>query len=96
MSAPIFLRIALAALGLTLSWPSAGLAEGKPEAPSIPFDQLGAEAQKQYKGGGIGIVAADEGAVLRGLEGETHQEGLWLTSEAEASAAQAGFPEAMA
>lgn len=64
----------------------AGLAQSQEAAPSkvIPFDQLGAEAQKQYSGDGIGITPTNQGARLRAamqdLEAEATAEGLWLTS----------------
>ena len=66
-------------------------AEAPPAAAvSIPLEQLGAEAQKQYKGDGIGIVATPEGALikaqLQALEGEATPEGLWLRSTAEEGA----------
>lgn len=57
------------------------------------FDQLGAEAQKQYSGVGIAITTTADGATLRAafqkLEGQATCEGPWLTSTAEAT----GTPE---
>ena len=62
-------------------------------AKSIPFGQLGAEAQKQYSGDGIGITPTAGGARLRAafqkLEGQATAEGLWLESTAEGN----GQPE---
>ena len=59
-------------------------------AATIPFDRLGAEAQKQYSGDGISITPMAEGARLRAvfqkLEGQATREGLWLTSMAEEDA----------
>lgn len=56
-------------------------------ANSIPFEQLGAEAQKQYSGDGIGITPTKDGATLKAvfqrLQGQATVEGLWLTSTAE-------------
>ncbi len=56
----------------------------------IPFDQLGAEAQKQYAGDGISITPTAGGARLRAImqriEGEATAEGLWLSSTAEEDA----------
>lgn len=66
-----FLRIALAALGLFFSWPVVAFAEGKPAAGSITFDQVGAEAQKQYKGGAIGVVVAGDGMSFENFERPT-------------------------
>ncbi len=54
---------------------------------SIPFEQLGAEAQKQYSGDGISVIPTKSGARLRAvmqdLEAEATPEGLWLTSTAD-------------
>ena len=70
-------------------------ASPKPIAPadkpakSIPCDQLGTEAQKQYSGDGIAITPIADGATLHAafqkLEGQATREGLWLTSTAEAT-----------
>lgn len=53
----------------------------------IPLDQIGAEAQKQYKGDEISIVPTADGALLRtvmqDLAGEARPDGLWLTSTAD-------------
>jgi hypothetical protein len=59
-----------------------------PLAPrSIPLEQLGAEAQKQYGGGDISITPIPGGAKLRAmmqdLEAEANSEGLWLISTAD-------------
>lgn len=57
------------------------------QTKSIPFDQLGTEAQKQYKGDGIAIIPTSEGArlrtVMQDLEAMVTSEGLWLTSTAD-------------
>jgi hypothetical protein len=59
-----------------------------PPSKSIPLDQLGAEAQKQYSGDGISIQPTANGGLLRAifqkLEAEATCEGLWLTSTASA------------
>ena len=51
---------------------------------NIPFDQLGAEAQKQYTGDGIRITTTPNGARLQAamqdLEAEATAQGLWLKS----------------
>ncbi len=66
--------------------------EGTPAPPSqsIPFDQLGAEAQKQYSGDGISITPTADGAKLRAimqdLEAQATPEGMWLTSTADEDA----------
>ena len=53
---------------------------------AIPFAQLGAAAQKQYSGDGIGILPTKDGATIRAafqrLEGQVTAEGLWLISTA--------------
>lgn len=60
-----------------------------PEQPtqSIPMDQLGAAAQKQYTGDGIAVTPTADGARLRAafqkLEAHATSEGLWLESTAE-------------
>jgi hypothetical protein len=63
-----------------LSTPSAGNTAAK----SIPFDRLGAEAQKQYSGDGVGITPTADGARLRAafqdLAAEASPDGLWLES----------------
>jgi hypothetical protein len=59
-----------------------------PEQPtqSIPMDQLGAAAQKQYSGDGIAITPTADGARLSAafqkLAGRATAEGLWLESTA--------------
>jgi hypothetical protein len=57
---------------------------------SIPFDQLGAEAQKQYSGDGIRIIPTKDGAklkaIMQDLEAEATPEGLWITSTADEDA----------
>jgi len=54
---------------------------------SIPFSQLGDEAQKHFKGAGIDIKPTQKGAklqaIMQDLEAEATPEGLWLTSTAE-------------
>ena len=54
---------------------------------SIPLDQLGVEAQKQYSGDGIDVTPTVDGARLRAvfqkLEGQATPEGMWLESTAE-------------
>jgi hypothetical protein len=56
---------------------------------AIPLDQIGATAEKQYRGEGLGVRPAPEGALLRcvfqKLEGQVTREGLWLASTAEES-----------
>ncbi len=56
-------------------------------AASIPFDQLGAEAQKQYDGDGLAIVSTAEGVELRSvfqdLTGLVTERGLQLHSVAD-------------
>lgn len=83
-------------LSLPLWWAAGGgrapatasptAAETAPQR-SIPFDQLGAEAQKQYSGDGISIIPTPGGAQLRAamqaLQGHATPEGLWLTSTAQ-------------
>ncbi|MDZ4289951.1 MAG: hypothetical protein U0984_18440, partial [Prosthecobacter sp.] len=70
-----------AAVGSAVSpWAKAADTAGK----SIPFDQLGTEAQKQYQGDGIAITPTPGGARLRAafqkLEAEATPKGLWLKS----------------
>lgn len=54
---------------------------------TIDLDQLGTEAQKQYRGEDIGIFPVNDGALLRtvmqDLAGEVTTEGLWLSSTAD-------------
>src|SRR2546427_8862901 len=56
---------------------------------AIPPDQIGATAQKQYKGDGLSVWATDRGARLRcsfqSMEGEIMSKGLWLSFTAEGS-----------
>ncbi|MEK0448207.1 MAG: hypothetical protein RL088_475, partial [Verrucomicrobiota bacterium] len=63
---------------------------GAEQAKPIPFDQLGAEAQKKYTGDGISIAPTAGGARLRAimqrLEGDATTGGLWLTSTADEDA----------
>ena len=71
-----------------VSWSAAQAQSQAPaSAKAIPFAQLGAEAQKQYSGDGIGITPTQYGAILKAafqrLEGRATAEGLWLTSTAE-------------
>jgi len=55
----------------------------------IPFDQIGAAAEKQYHGDGLSVSATEDGARLRcvfqKLEGLATTQGLWLTSTEDAS-----------
>ena len=57
---------------------------------SIPFDQLGAEAGKDYKGAGLAITPSDGEASLRcdfqKLRGNLTSEGLWLESTGQEAA----------
>ena len=59
---------------------------------SIPMDQLGAVAGKQYQGDGLSVSATPDGARLRcafqRLEGQVTREGLWLRSAADGSAGE--------
>ena len=79
------MALALAALAL-----GATPVRAEEQAKAIPFDQLGAEAQKQYAGDGIGITPTAGGARLRAImqriEGEATAEGLWLSSTADEDA----------
>ena len=54
---------------------------------SIPIDQLGTVARKQYHGDGLSVTATQGGArmtcVFQKLEGEATTEGLWLRSTGE-------------
>lgn len=54
---------------------------------AIPFDQIGAQAQKQYQGDGIAILPSPTGAFLRAatqdLEAHAGSDGLWLTSRSD-------------
>lgn len=54
------------------------------EQKSYPVEHLGAEAQRQYAGDGIGISATPGGALLRAdfqkLEGHATADGLWMKS----------------
>jgi hypothetical protein len=56
------------------------------QSEPIPFDQVGAAAEKQYSGDGLSVVAAADGARLRSvfqkIEAEATREGLWITSTA--------------
>ncbi|MBK8037608.1 MAG: choice-of-anchor D domain-containing protein [Verrucomicrobiaceae bacterium] len=57
---------------------------------SIPWGQLGVEAQKKYTGDGIATLPTEYGAklkaVMQDLEGDVTNEGLWLTSSADEDA----------
>ncbi len=82
----------LASFGLWLSLLQGGQALAAPDgdqAKPIPFDQLGAAAEKQYQGDGLAVSATDFGASLRcvfqKIEGQVTREGLWLSSTAEKS-----------
>ncbi len=78
------------ALLVVPSWAQSIITPAAQPAAAIPFDQLGAAAQKQYAGDGISITPTADGARLRAvfqkLEGEATREGLWLTSTAEEDA----------
>jgi hypothetical protein len=73
--------------------PLAGRGEATSAEQSIRFENLGAEAQKQYSGDGLSITPTAGGARLRAvfqrLEGEATNEGLWLASTADEDAARA-------
>ena len=79
----IIIPLAFALSGLALS------AAGESNK-TIPFDQLGAEVEKQGAGDGAAIVPTDGGAKLKSamqdLEAEATREGLWLTSTADEDA----------
>ena len=53
----------------------------------IPFERIGAVADKQYSGPGLAVVSSPEGAqlqcVFQRLNGRVTAEGLWLTSMAD-------------
>ena len=57
---------------------------GSTSPVSIPFDQLGAAAGKQYSGDGLAVVSRSDGALLRcvfqRLSAQATAEGLWITS----------------
>ncbi len=85
---PIVLRNLIPLLGVLVWISGGGLARATndllvPSEP-IPFDQIGATAQKQYAGDAISITATQSGARLRtgfqSLEAEATSEGLWLKS----------------
>ena len=54
---------------------------------TIPLDQIGAVAEKQYSGNGLSVAVTPDGARLRcmfqRMEGRATKEGLWLTSTAD-------------
>ena len=56
---------------------------------SIPFDQIGALAGKQYSGDGLAVTATAAGARLKcafqRLDARATTEGLWLSSETDAA-----------
>ena len=53
---------------LLVCFQTSGLIAAEPGANvAIPFDQLGAEAQKSYKGDGIGIMPTADGARLKAV-----------------------------
>lgn len=60
--------------------------------PSIPLEQLGTVAGKQYHGEGLALTATAQGARLRcdfqRLEGVVTSEGLWLSSTAGGSSGE--------
>jgi hypothetical protein len=55
-------------------------------ASAIPWSEIGAKAGADYKGDGLSVSSAENGARLRcvfqRLEGEATREGLWLSSTA--------------
>ncbi len=77
-------RLALLSACLLAGSLQAGEPAQPEQATAIPFAQLGAEAQKQYSGDGIGVTPTARGARLRAafqkLEAEATQEGLWIES----------------
>ncbi len=82
---PIFVfSLAFGAASVPLPAQAAAPAPAENQPPTIPFDQLGSEAQKQYSGDGIGIAPTAEGARLRAafqkLQAEATPEGLWIES----------------
>jgi hypothetical protein len=74
------------ALRSTLAQGRSTLSGNGPEHPSIPLDQIGAAAMKQYSGNGLSVCATESGARLRclfqRLEGDVTSKGLRLTSTA--------------
>ncbi|MFZ4767642.1 MAG: hypothetical protein ACOYMN_22060, partial [Roseimicrobium sp.] len=87
LPALIFSSVACFAL---LAW-SAPPASPASEAPkSIPLDQIGTEAAKQYRGSGLTVAPTAEGAELRcafqNLTGRVTAQGLWLQSMEKGSA----------
>src|SRR5881397_2499014 len=83
-------------LAFALAVMAAGLSQPLPAQPnpiasagteceaSIPLDQIGATAEKQYSGDGLSLCAIEGGARLRcvfqKLDGEATAQGLWLIS----------------
>ncbi len=74
---------------IAVCWLTSSLQSSEPGTPveqarAIPFAQLGAEAQKQYHGTGLGVTSTVQGARLRAvfqkLEAEATAEGLWIES----------------
>ncbi|MBE2282275.1 MAG: hypothetical protein IAE77_02295 [Prosthecobacter sp.] len=80
----------LAAPWLLQAEPSALPAASTAPVNSIPWSQLGVEAQKKYTGDGIATLPTEYGAklkaVMQDLEGDVTNEGLWLTSSADEDA----------
>lgn len=80
-----FCRPCLPALGI-LGLAAMSIAAAPPDTKlaSIPFDQIGAVAGKQYSGDGLGVVSSSDGARLRcdfqRLNARVTPEGLWLAS----------------
>jgi hypothetical protein len=87
--------IALLPLGTSAAQTPAAALQGSPsdQVQSIPFDQIGVEADKQANAGGNVIIPEADGARLRAvmqrLEGRATTEGLWLTSTADEDAGRA-------
>jgi|GEM_PF-2104969 len=77
-------RLPLLALALLLAAPVLSRAAAPPA--TIPFDQLGAHATKNYSGDGLALTPTAEGARLRcdfqRLAGTLGPDGLWLRSTA--------------
>lgn len=77
-------------LGLLLATRPAGAAPT--QAATIPWDQVGAKAQENYRGNGLSVLPGAGGAALRcvfqKLEGQVTQDGLSLSSTAEPVAGQ--------
>jgi hypothetical protein len=98
---PVFVLCQILAFGLaqnligqnapvTIGMPTIA-STGRAEA-SIPFDQIGATAGKQYSGDGLAVVSSPNGARLRcvfqRLTAEVTSEGIWLASAADLAKAE--------